>query len=47
MGLEPTSGGTTIHCLNLLATLAIPFLNIASEHLIDQFTFSINMELLS
>jgi hypothetical protein len=23
MGLEPTSGGTTIHCLNHLATLAI------------------------
>lgn len=29
MGLEPTSGGTTIHCLNLLATLAIhvPYYN--------------------
>jgi hypothetical protein len=23
MGLEPTSGGTTIHCLNHLATLAM------------------------
>ncbi len=23
MGLEPTNGGTTIHCLNLLATPAI------------------------
>lgn len=23
MGLEPTNGGTTIHCLNLLATLAM------------------------
>ncbi len=35
MGLEPTSGGTTIHCLNLLATLAIPFLNIAFSWLVD------------
>ena len=35
MGLEPTSGGTTIHCLNLLATLAIPFLNIAFSGLVD------------
>ncbi len=25
MGLEPTSGGTTIHCLNLLATPAMFF----------------------
>ncbi len=25
MGLEPTNGGTTIHCLNHLATLAIMF----------------------
>lgn len=24
MGLEPTSGGTTILCLNHLATLAVP-----------------------
>ena len=23
MGFEPTNGGTTIHCLNPLATLAI------------------------
>ena len=27
MGLEPTNGGTTIHCLNHLATLAIPSSN--------------------
>lgn len=29
MGLEPTNGGTTNHCLNHLATLAIHFLTIA------------------
>lgn len=29
MGLEPTNGGTTIRCLNLLATLAIAQSNIA------------------
>ena len=28
MGLEPTNGGTTIHCLNHLATLAIAGINI-------------------
>ncbi len=31
MGLEPTNGGTTNHCLNHLATLAIAFTNIASD----------------
>lgn len=31
MGLEPTNGGTTNHCLNLLATLAIAVFSIASE----------------
>ncbi len=30
MGLEPTNGGTTIHCLNHLATLALSFLILAS-----------------
>ncbi len=29
MGLEPTGGGTTILCLNHLATLAITFSNVA------------------
>ncbi len=29
MGLEPTNGGTTNHCLNHLATLAINYLSIA------------------
>ncbi len=29
MGLEPTNGGTTIHCLNHLATLAIQPCSIA------------------
>ncbi len=28
MGLEPTDGGTTNHCLNHLATLAINYLSI-------------------
>ena len=31
MGIEPTNGGTTNHCLNHLATLAITFLTIASH----------------
>ncbi len=37
-GLEPASGGTTIHCLNHLATLAIilPLLIIASYLLVYQ-----------
>ena len=35
MGLEPTNGGTTIHCLNLLATLAIAFFTIASRLFLD------------
>lgn len=26
MGFEPTNGGTTIRCLNHLATLAMPYL---------------------
>ena len=30
MGLEPTNGGTTIHCLNHLATLALSFFILAS-----------------
>ncbi len=29
MGFEPTNGGTTIHCLNRLATLAVRFITIA------------------
>lgn len=29
MGLEPTGGGTTILCLNHLATLAITFFTVA------------------
>jgi hypothetical protein len=29
MGLEPTDGGTTNHCLNHLATLAITVYSIA------------------
>ncbi len=29
MGIEPTNGGTTNHCLNHLATLAITFVSIA------------------
>lgn len=35
MGLEPTNGGTTIHCLNHLATLAIRFITIAHLVKID------------
>jgi hypothetical protein len=35
MGLEPTNGGTTIHCLNLLATLAIAFFTIAPRLFLD------------
>jgi hypothetical protein len=31
MGLEPTNGGTTNHCLNHLATLAVLVLTIASD----------------
>ena len=31
MGIEPTNGGTTNHCLNHLATLAISFVTIASD----------------
>ncbi len=31
MGIEPTNGGTTNHCLNHLATLAITSLTIASH----------------
>ena len=31
MGIEPTNGGTTNHCLNHLATLAITYLTIASD----------------
>lgn len=39
MGLEPTNGGTTNHCLNHLATLAIHFLSIAPIWEIDQEVF--------
>ncbi len=35
MGLEPTNGGTTIHCLNHLATLAIRFLILSSNLRVD------------
>jgi hypothetical protein len=31
MGLEPTNGGTTNHCLNHLATLAVLIFTIASD----------------
>ncbi len=34
-GIEPANGGTTIHCLSHLATLAIAFLTIAFSSLID------------
>jgi hypothetical protein len=29
MGIEPTNGGTTNHCLNHLATLAIQFTSVS------------------
>ncbi len=35
MGLEPTNGGTTNHCLNHLATLAIALPSIASMLVVD------------
>ena len=35
MGIEPTNGGTTIHCRNHLATPAISYLNIAFTPKID------------
>lgn len=35
MGLEPTNGGTTIHCLNHLATLAISIYNYSTLFQID------------
>lgn len=37
MGIEPTSGGTTILCLNPLATLAITIINIASSFKPDKY----------
>ncbi len=39
MGLEPTSGGTTILCLNHLATLAIQFFTLAQAQENDQDVF--------
>ena len=38
-GLEPANGGTTNHCLNHLATLAIVLLNIALESILDLVPF--------
>ena len=35
MGLEPTNGGTTNHCLNHLATLAIALISIASMWVVE------------
>ena len=39
MGLEPTNGGTTNHCLNHLATLAIALPSIASRLVVDLVFF--------
>ena len=39
MGLEPTNGGTTNHCLNHLATLAIALPSIASKLVVDLLFF--------
>lgn len=46
MGIEPTNGGTTNHCLNHLATLAIAFSNIASDQEVAQLFSELSPELL-
>jgi hypothetical protein len=42
MGLEPTNGGTTILCLNHLATLAMTIFNITYSQKKDQAFFREN-----
>lgn len=45
MGIEPTNGGTTIHCRNHLATPAIAYLNIAFRPGIDLGVWAIDRKL--
>jgi hypothetical protein len=38
-GLEPPSGGTTIHCLNHLATLAVHLFKYSTRRMVDKRFF--------